>query len=134
MNSKKFFLSWLAVYIVIFIFDMIFHGKILGHLYEQTAELWRPKDQMNQFMPWLTGGTILWSGVFSYLFLTGYKDRGLSAGIRYGALIGLLFAAHNAVMYAVQPLPLVLVNSWTIGNIAEYGLGGAVLGLVNKSS
>lgn len=58
MNTKNFFLSWLAVFITIFIVDMVIHGKILSDLYHQTANLWRPKNQMNAFMPWMMLGTV----------------------------------------------------------------------------
>ena len=132
MNSKKFLISWLAVFVTIFVVDMIFHGRILGEMYRQTANLWRPKEEMCQFMPWLTLGSILWSGAFSYLFLTGYQGRGVAAGIRYGVLISLLFVAHDAVMYAVAPYPPAVPCSWAIGNIIEFAIAGAVLGFINK--
>ena len=132
MNNKKFLVSWVVVFVTIFVCDWIFHGQILNGLYEQTAHLWRPKEEMGQFMPWMMLGKILWSGAFSYLFLTGCYGKGLNAGIRFGALIGLLFAAHNAIMYAVEPYPAALSISWSIGNIVEFGIAGAVLGLINK--
>ena len=132
MNNKKFFLSWLAVYITIFVCDGIFHGKILSGLYEQTAQMWRPKAEMNQFLPWMMLGTLVWSGAFSYLFLTGCYGKGPGAGMRFGVLIGLLFAAHNSIMYAVAPYPASLSMSWAVGGIIESGIAGAVLGLINK--
>jgi len=69
MNTKNFFLSWLAVFITIFIVDMVIHGKILSDLYHQTANLWRPKNQMNAFMPWMMLGTVTLLNLIPPFFL-----------------------------------------------------------------
>ena len=132
MNNKKFLVSWVVVFVTIFVCDWILHGKILNDLYHQTAQLWRTKEEMNALGLWMMLGNVLWSGAFSYLFLTGCYGKGLNAGVRFGALVGLLFAAHSTVMYAIEPYPAVLSISWAVGFVVEYAIAGAVLGLINK--
>src|SRR5258708_3703565 len=45
-SIKHFLLPAFAVFIVISVFEWLFHGVIMMPSYKATAEIWRPMDQM----------------------------------------------------------------------------------------
>lgn len=132
MSTKKFFLSWLVVFTFFFLYEMVFHGKVMEGYYHQTAHLWRTEGEMQRLMPLLTLSQFLFAGVFAFIFRKGYEGKGLGEGIRYGFLIGLLFAPKSLVMYAVAPYPLALPLGWAIGEWIEYIVAGTLLGLIYR--
>jgi hypothetical protein len=132
MNVKGFVTAVIAVFAFIFIYEWVFHGVLLAGLYESTPQLWRTREVMPDFMIWLTLGQIAVAIMFCFIFLKGYENKGVMEGVRYGALIGLLFIGPNLIFYAVQPLPAVLVVYWCIGGLLELILAGAILASIYK--
>ena len=132
MNVKRLTLSSFAVYIFIFAFDWIFHGVFLQDTYAQTPTLWRAKAEMAAYLPFLFAGQLLFSFVFSYIFVQGYENKGIPEGFRYGLWIALILNAVTLTHYAVTPYPVGLVVSWVVGNFLEMGLAGAVLAALYK--
>ncbi len=46
MNTKRFLLAVVAVFVFVNFFEMLYHQYLVGELYGQTAELWRPTETM----------------------------------------------------------------------------------------
>jgi hypothetical protein len=132
MNTKRYVLGSLAVFVFIFVFEWVLHGQILAGLYEQTMEVWRPKEGMADYMGWMVAGQLLFAFIFGYIFLKGYENKGVGEGFRYGILIGLLFAPAQLIWYAVLPIPLTLAIGWLGGAIIEMALAGVVLAAVYR--
>jgi len=132
MNTQKYCLGSIGVFIFIFVFEWIFHGMILGETYSQTAHLWRPKEEMPQYMGWMVLGQLLFAFIFSYIFLKGYENKGTMEGVRYGLLIATLYVPTNIILYSVIPYPAHLVVAWVIGGYIEMSIAGAVLATIYK--
>jgi hypothetical protein len=132
MNVKRYFLASAVVFVFIFIFEWIFHGVILGNMYAQTSYLWRPKEEMSLFMPWMVMGQLLFAFVFTFIFLKGYENKGIAEGIRYGILIALLYVPSMLIEYSVIPYPFELIIVWIIGGFLELPLAGAILATLYK--
>ena len=130
MNKQRYLLASLAVLVFVFIYEWSFHGGLLKGIYEQTAHLWRSKNDCH--MPVIIAAQLIFSFVFSFIFLKGYENKGIMEGVRYGALIGLLAIPSNLVYYAVMPLPVQLVVLWCVGGLVEMILAGAILAAVYK--
>src|SRR5262245_1590449 len=92
----------------------------------ETADFWRTQDDMSNHMHWMILGQIIFAFLFCYVFTKGYENRGIGEGARYGWWIGLLFAAPNLIMYAVQPLPPILYVGWAVGFLIEATIAGMI--------
>lgn len=131
MNIKK----WIIASVVIFVLDQILsyivHGVLLSGMYEATANLWRPMEEMNSmmWMNWLSG--LLWVFIFVYIFAKGYEGKGKMEGLRFGLLIGVFFGVSMSVgMYATQPIPGSLAFSWFVSSVVLTALYGYLAALL----
>jgi len=130
LNIKRFFFASIAVFVFIFIFEWIFHGRMLMGLYEQTSSLWRPQQEMHNFFGFLTFAQIILAFVFSFIFTKGYQNKGIGEGVRFGVIVALLMSAPIFVAFAVQPIPSNLFVSWLVGNFFELIVAGVILSFI----
>lgn len=133
MNAKKFIIASIAVFIFIFIFELLFHGMYLKSTYEQTASLWRPEAEMKDFMVWLTLGQIIFSIGFVALFTKAFKRGGIVEGIVYGLLLAIIFVGNLLIWYAVAPYPTSLLINWIVGTVIEMILAGIIVAFIYQS-
>lgn len=132
MNTKRLFLSFLAVFAFIFVFEWVFHGVVLKNLYAQTASVWRPEPEMMRRFHWLVLGQAIMAFVFVFLFAKGFARDGVRGGIQFGIVLALFGVGFNFVTYTVQPLPLRLIGLWDIGGLIELALAGAIAGAIYR--
>ena len=131
MNTKKFLLASLAVFITLQILDFVIHNLLLGSVYESIQEAFRPDMMDKMWIMYLTG--IIFSLLFVYIFSKGYEGKGIIEGAKYGLIIGLvvhLVGSYN--QYVVYPLPYSLVLKWFLYGTLELMIAGIVLALVYK--
>lgn len=133
MNIKKWVLSGIAVFVVTFVLDFLFHGVLLKGLYEQTVLIWR--SDANRLMWLMTMTQLIFGFVLAWFYTLGYepKKEGLSQGIRFGIYTGiLLVAAQGFVWYVVLPVPFILNLGWLASTFIDTVAGGAVIGLIYR--
>lgn len=121
-NWNRLALAILAAFAFIFAYDWLWHGVLMHDWYQQTAHLWRPESDMNQYCAWMIASQMLIAGIMGWIFLQGYENRGLGEGFRFGLYMGGLFAAFNLGMYAWMPVPLHIVLAWVAGMMLQ-GIG-----------
>lgn len=73
MNMKRWVLAALAAFAVIFVLDMIVHMCLLKGLYDQTSALWRPPAEARQICWLMKVGTVLFAGLFAWIYAKGYE-------------------------------------------------------------
>lgn len=132
MNTARYLLASIAVFIFIFVFEWIFHGMFLEGIYMATANLWRTEEAMQELFYIMIVGQLLLALMFCFIFTRGYENRGIGEGVRYGLYVGLLFAGPTLVMYAVAPYPINMVLYWIIGAIIEFILAGVITAALYK--
>lgn len=132
MDNKRFFLAWIVVFAFIFLFEFAFHGTIMKAMYEQTAGLWRNEANMRHLFPWAVMGQFLMAGIFCYIFTKGYEGKGTIEGLRYGLLIGILFAPENLILHTVAPYPPLMIVRWIGGGLVEAILAGVLVGIIYR--
>jgi hypothetical protein len=131
MNTKRFIISSILVFIFVFAFDFVVHGILLKDAYGQTAHLWRPEAEMK--MPFMVMSQVSFSLVIAFLFTRNYEGKGIGEGLRFGLLIGLLIGALQLGTYCYMPIPLCLTLFWVAAETVR-GLGaGIVLALSYKN-
>jgi len=132
MNTKRFIPAFIAVFVFIFLYEWFIHGVLLAPIYESTPELWRSKESMGAYFPWLTAGQFIFGFFFCLIFLKGYQGKGIREGLRYGLLIGLLVAPMNLIWYAVQPIPGILAGYWVVSGVVETVFAGFLIALIYR--
>ena len=131
MNTKKFLLASLAVFITLYLLDFVIHSLLLGSVYESMQEVWRPDMMDKMWIMYLTG--IIFSLLFVYIFSKGYEGKGIVEGAKYGLIIGLvIYLVGSYNQYVVYPLPYSLALKWFIYGTIELIIAGIVLALVYK--
>ena len=83
--------SAIAVVLVFLVWsgmDMVIHGMLLGPIYEATASLWRPMEQMN--MPLMYFVSVVSAIGFVAIYALLVNQKSLAAGVKLGLLFGLV--------------------------------------------
>jgi hypothetical protein len=131
MNTKKFILASLAVFITGMILDFIVHGLILKGAYESLTSVWRA--DMNSFMWIMYVGSLLFSFLFVYIFSKGYEGKGMMEGVRFGFIIGLIMVFTSSFgQYSMYPIPFSLAIQWFIYGMVEFIILGIVAAVIYK--
>jgi len=130
MNTKRFLVSWAAVFAFVFFYEYLLHGQLLVGMYEQTAHLWRSAEDSK--MEFIFISQILFAALVTFLFTRNYENKGVKEGLRFGFYLGLLLGVIEIGKYCYMPIPGNLVLSWMVGVIVE-GIGaGVVVSLVYR--
>jgi len=131
-HCKQLVLAIIAVAAFIFIYEMLFHGMILGSVYQATAHLWRTEEAMQDYMGWLMLGQFLIATMFCYLYSFMRMCGGLQGGACFGLMVGLMMAGPHLITYAVQPIPTSLIGMWIAGGLLEAVLAGLIVAHIYK--
>lgn len=132
INIKRLALATLASFIVIFVFEFLLHGIALKSTYAATQNLWRPMDEMNSYMPYITLSQIILAALTSIIYALYTRQKSAMDGIKMGAILGLLIGSIQIGSYFYMPIPLSLALSWSGGMIAELTIAGALIGVIYK--
>lgn len=132
INQKRFVISVLVMFGYIWVSDFLIHWHLLGDVYRLTHYLWRPESEMRDYMGWMLLGQFVIAKFVTLIFAKGYENKGIGEGIRFGIIIGVLFAGTYFVQYAVYPLTHTILWSWVGFGLAQTILGGVVLSLVYR--
>ena len=131
MNTKRWLLCSLGVYVAYRILDYILHGLILAGCYEATASVWRPDMESKMWIMWITSA--IFSLLFVYIFTKGYEGKGILEGARYGLWMGLLVSIPMAYgSYATLDIPYSLAASWWVLGTIEIIILGIVAAWLYK--
>ena len=105
--NKRFFIAWIAVFVVWFLGSFVVHGMLLHDDYTRLPNLFRPESEAQAFMPWIILAHVLLSGAFVWIFSRGVEDRPwLVQGVRFGIAVALLTVVPTYIIYyVVQPMP-----------------------------
>ncbi len=122
----------IAVFIAWSILDFLIHGVLLQPTYEATANLWRPKDEMN--MPLMSFVTLVFTICFVAIYGLLVEQKSLVSGIKFGVLFGLAMGISMGFgSYSYMPIPLSLAWSWFLGNWIKALTAGAIVGTIMRS-
>lgn len=116
MSNKRFWWSVAAVWVVVNLTNWFFHGIWLAPWYQQTAQFWRPGNEMqqNMWVMWLT--TFVWAWAFVWIYSKGISNANVWwQAFRYaGAIVALSTIPDVAQSWAVTPYPAQLIVGWLI--------------------
>jgi hypothetical protein len=132
--SKRTLFAGVAVFVLWAVLDFVQHGLILASSYEATAELWRPMEEMMDWM-WLTYSvTLILALVFALIYSRYFGSKRMSDPLLYGFLWGLAFGISMGYgTYSVQPILYSMALVWFLAWIVKGVLGGWVLGMMVRA-
>ena len=127
--AKRASLAVVAVFICWAVVDFVIHGILLQAAYVNTANLWRPMEEMRMGLMYVV--TFLSCLVFVLIYALFFGKKGLGVGLAYGALFG--FGAGISMgygTYSVQPIPYMMAFTWFLGSAVEGVLAGLIVGVI----
>src|SRR2546425_10045266 len=132
MNTKRWLLASVAVFVAIGVLEFLIHGVLLSDLYRQTASVWRPEAEMRQMMWIFWGGDLVFAPFFALIYVKGYEKGkpGLGQGVRYGLYVGAMLSVMTGfAWYVILPIPPGLAVYWFLASLVEFTVLGVVAGL-----
>ena len=132
MNPVRLSVSILLVAIVLYVFDVIYHGLLLGSTYEATAESWRTEDEMLKRIPFQILCYFMISTGLCTTWALGFAGRGIKVGALFGGLLGLMGTGGMLMNFVFVPLPDQLRLPWAIGGILSGVIAGVIVSLVYR--
>jgi len=129
--TKKLILTVVLIFISWFVIDFFLHGLLLSPLYESTADLWRPNEQMNIPLIYIVTFVLILCFVFIYTLLINPKS--IQAGLKYGFILGVITGTASGFgTYLHMPVPLKLAIIWFFGGLFKAIVAGLILGIIIK--
>jgi len=135
MNTKRWLLASVGVFVVIAVMESFIHGVLLSDMYRATASVWRAKPEMQQMMWVFWAGYLVFAPFFALIYVKGYEKGkpGLGQGIRCGLYVGAMLSVMQSFgWYAILPIPFVLAFYWFVAILVEFIAAGAAAGLVYR--
>jgi len=133
VNIMRLSLAILAVTVFIFASNFVIHELMLKGAYEQTANLWRTKPEMESLLIWMLIGQLLMAKYATILFVKGYENKGLMEGVRFGLYLGLFTTGMYLIQFVTTPLPTSLVWSWIWTGLFQWiGVGVVAAAVYRK--
>lgn len=131
---KKSWLAVLTVWIILIMTDFLLHGIYMASLYQKTASLWRPLEELQKMMPVMWIGQLIFSATFVWVFSKGIeKGPWLSQSVRFGlAMLLLCKLPEQLIMYANSPYPFELLANWIFISFIQLMLCSLALGWIYK--
>ena len=135
MNTKRWLLASVAVFVVILALDFIIHGVLLHGVYRETASVWRSPADIQRLMWVFPLGYLIFAPIFTFIYVKGYEKGkpGPGQGFRFGLYLGAMLAVLNSFgWYALLPVPLALAYYWFFAILVEFVAAGVTAGLVYR--
>ncbi len=105
--TKKFFIAWIAIFVVWMAGSFVVHGVLLHDDYLKLPNLFRPEADAQQYFPLMILAHIVLAGAFAWIYSRGVESAPwLPQGIRFGIAIAFLTVVPTyMIYYVVQPMP-----------------------------
>jgi hypothetical protein len=131
MNTKRFIIASIVIFIAVEILDFVEHGLILRNAYGALMGIWR--TDMNSVMWIMYVTSLAFSFLFVFIFIKGYEGKGIAEGIRFGLLIGFLMIGVGIFnQYVVYPIPFNLAIQWFIYDMIRFVIYGIIASAIYK--
>jgi len=125
MNTKRFILAVVAVFVGVWATNFLIHAVWLKSDYAASMTLWRPEAEMGKHFLALLGGQFLASLMF--VLIWAHADiKTLPRACAFGLCMGLAKESTTLILYAVQPFPGELAAKWFIAGAIQATLMGIV--------
>ena len=132
--GKRFFVSWLVLFIVWMAGSYAVHGALLGDDYRKLPNLFRTEADAQGYFPLMILAHVILSGALAWIYARGVEPGPwLPQGIRFGIAVALLTVVPTyLIYYVVQPMPGALVAKQIVFDAILIVILGIVAAFLNK--
>lgn len=115
-NNKTFWWAVFCVWAVLLATDWVFHGIWMNPWYMQTAQFWRPQEEMQKLMWSMWLGQWIFSWAFVWIYTKGVTNSNpWHQAFRYGfAILAVSKIPQLAGWWATTPYPWDLMWRWLV--------------------
>ena len=133
--NKKFFVSWIVMFVVAMVGGFVVHGVLLGADYAKLVTLFRPEADAQKYFLFMILAHVLISGAFVWIYARGLESKPwLGQGLRFGLVVALLTVVPTYIIYyAVQPMPSDLVVKQILFDTVWMLIQGAVVAFLYRN-
>ncbi|HYS27399.1 MAG TPA: hypothetical protein VEP46_17435 [Vicinamibacterales bacterium] len=137
MNYPRVVLAGIAVWVASIAVGYVINDIWLMRLYHANAWAYRRAGDVRAFVPIGLGVQLLGCLAFAFAYAKGYErdheGSGVAQGIRFGLVVALMVAGFATVWNLVtQPIAVRLGVLEVVSRVGEFGIYGAVVGLVYR--
>ena len=129
---KRSLFAFIAAFIVIFVFEFLWHGMLMKSAYMEVPALWRPEADFGTYFLLLLLGQAVIAFVFVGIYCRGFSGSGVPGGVRLGIMLAFLCIGGHLIQFAVQPLTTKILGMWFVGGLIEFSIVGAIVGAIYK--
>jgi hypothetical protein len=128
---RRFLLALAVVCVAATVFDILLNGVLLRGAYAESAQYWRPPEELHRLIPlgWLSMMATM--AFFGTLLVRG-GWIGLRLGCEFGLWLGLASVAGVAGMVSLVPWPFSLIAAMALQQFANSMLLGLTFGLLYR--
>jgi len=126
--AKKFWMTFIAVFVTAVVLDMIIYAGILGSAFSSLS-VWRAdKNSFQWIYPVIS---LVGSFFFTFIFSKGYEGKGIAEGVRYGLYTGIWLSIGMAYgTFAMVDIPYAMTLEWFILGVLRFVVMGVVASML----
>ena len=135
MNTKKFIIAFVVVFIVLEVTNYLIYMGILGSAFmnDMYKNVFRTEDDMSSKMWIMYLMDLVWSYFFVFFFVKGYENKGWTEGLRFGVYVGIFYMLVVSFQYyAMFPLEFGLVLQMFVYSFIQAIIFGIITSLIYK--
>ena len=136
MNTKRFIIAFVVVFVVLEVTNYIIYMGILHSAFSSDIyrNIFRPEEEMNGMM-WISLlMDLVWSYFFAFFFVKGYENKGWMEGLRFGVYMGIFYMLVISVQfYVMLPIEFGLVLQMFIYSFIQVLILGVVTSLIYRA-
>ena len=136
MNTKRFIIAFVVVFVVLEVTNYIIYMGILHSAFSSDIyrNIFRPEEEMNGMM-WISLlMDLIWSYFFAFFFVKGYENKGWMEGLRFGVYMGIFYMLVISVQfYVMLPIEFGLVLQMFIYSFIQVLILGVVTSLIYRA-
>jgi DUF1016 N-terminal domain len=109
--DKKYFISWLIMFIAWMAGSFVVHGVLLHDDYAKLPNLFRSETDSQKYMHLMLLAHVIMAGAMVWIYRLGVQNKPwLGQGLRFGLAVVLLnIVPYYTIYYVVQPMPGAMV-------------------------
>ena len=131
MNWKKFWITFVVLYVTGGILNMLIHMVWLGSTYQALTNVWRADMDKYMWIQWVT--PLFYTFFFIYIFAKGLEGKGLIEGVKFGLIIwGFTSIPMIYGQFMVYPLPYHLVLKWLFADLVVLQVMGILTAIIYR--
>jgi hypothetical protein len=136
--DKRFWISGIAAFLIVFTGGWLVHGMLLTADYMKTPQLFRSAvEPRGPYVPFMVAAYVLMGFAFTWIYRQGIAANRpwLVQGIRFGLAAALMGQIPlYLIYYVVQPMELSTVIKQVIGDGITMIVCGIVVAFINRSA